>query len=94
VRFHEVGNGIAMGLRPRGEHYPTTSSTHSPLSLSHDPTKTQLHRTRGDAKSRGDTDSHGPSVSLYTHPLSILFDFIRVHAPALLAFVSRLDLHK
>lgn len=42
--------------------------------LSYDPTKTRLHRTRGGAKSRGDTDSHGPSVSLCTQPLSILFD--------------------
>lgn len=42
--------------------------------LSYDPTKTRLHRTRGGAKSRGDTDSHGPSVSLCTQPLSIPFD--------------------
>lgn len=58
------------------------------------PTKTQLHRTRGGAKSRGDTDSHGSNVSLCTHPLSILFDFTRLHIvnPLLPAFVSPLSL--
>lgn len=57
------------GLR-RGSCHPI----HLFFSLSLDPTKTRLHRTWGGAKSHGDTDSHEPSVSLCTHPLSILFD--------------------
>lgn len=60
-----------LGLR-RGSS--ATLFTFFSLFLSYDPMKTRLHRTWSGAKSRGDTDSHEPSVSLCTHPLSILFD--------------------
>lgn len=61
--FHGIGNGIAVGLyEEAGLPYPSFLF----LSLSRTtPWKHGYTRTQGGAKSRGDTDSHGPYVSLY-----------------------------
>lgn len=72
ARFHKVGNGIAVGLiRRRGSCHPIHFFSPS-LVRPHENAVTTY--SGSGAKSRGDADSHGPSVSLCTQPLSILFD--------------------